>query len=63
MSIPTLFIFSGLPATGKTTLARYLAAEMMAVYLRIDTIEQSMRDLCKTQVEGEGEVPHEEEHR
>jgi len=54
MSIPTLFIFSGLPATGKTTLARYLAAEMMAVYLRIDTIEQSMRDLCKTQVEGEG---------
>ena len=54
MSRPTLFIFSGLPATGKTTLARALAVELGATYLRIDTIEQALRDLCQIQVEGEG---------
>jgi predicted kinase len=41
---PRLFIFSGLPATGKTALARRLAREMHAAYLRIDSIEQAMRD-------------------
>jgi predicted kinase len=35
-------IFGGLPATGKTTLARELARQLGAVYLRIDTIEQAM---------------------
>ncbi|MEL7187509.1 MAG: AAA family ATPase [Pseudomonadota bacterium] len=54
MEIPTLFIFSGLPASGKTTLARHLAADRGAVYLRVDTIEQGIRDLCEFQVEGEG---------
>ncbi len=49
-----LFIFSGLPATGKTTLAKFVAKEFNAVYLRIDTIEQGLRDLCKIKVEGEG---------
>jgi predicted kinase len=39
-----LYIFGGLPGTGKSTLARYLAAEQGAVYLRIDTIEQSLRN-------------------
>ena len=39
-----LVIFGGLPATGKTTIARALAARIGAVYLRIDTIEQAMRD-------------------
>jgi predicted kinase len=34
-----LIIFGGLPATGKTTLARGLARDLGAVYLRIDTIE------------------------
>ena len=51
---PTLFIFAGLPATGKTTLAQQLAADLKAVHLRIDTIEQALRDLCGVQVEGEG---------
>jgi predicted kinase len=37
-----LVIFGGLPGTGKSTLARRLAAEARAVYLRIDTIEHAM---------------------
>ena len=40
----TLIVFAGLPAAGKSTLARRLAREMRAVFLRIDTIEQSIRD-------------------
>jgi len=51
---PTLFIFSGLPATGKSTLAKLVAKEYKAVYLRIDTIEQGLRDLCNVEVQGEG---------
>lgn len=54
MAKPTLFIFAGLPATGKTTLAQHLAADLNAVHLRIDTIEQALRDLCSIQVGGEG---------
>jgi predicted kinase len=41
---PGLYIFGGLPATGKSTLAAALARELGAVYLRADTIEQAMRD-------------------
>ena len=37
-----LVIFGGLPGTGKSTLARRLAAGARAVYLRIDTIERAM---------------------
>jgi predicted kinase len=40
-----LFVFGGLPGTGKTTLARSLAEALQAVYLRIDTIEQALRDV------------------
>jgi predicted kinase len=40
---PTLFIFSGLPASGKTALSRRLAKSKGAVYLRVDTVEQALR--------------------
>lgn len=54
MSAPVLYIFSGLPGTGKSTLARLLAKNSRAAYLRIDTIEQGLRDLCAINVQGEG---------
>ena len=41
-----LYIFSGLPGSGKTALAKALAEKTASVYLRIDTIEQAIRDLC-----------------
>ncbi len=39
-----LIVFGGLPGTGKTTLSRALAARRRAVALRIDVIEQAMRE-------------------
>jgi len=45
MTTPTmLYIFSGLPGTGKSTLAAALARQKDACYLRIDTIEQALRE-------------------
>jgi predicted kinase len=38
-----LIVFGGLPGSGKTTLARAVAQERLAAYLRIDTIEQALR--------------------
>jgi predicted kinase len=49
-----LYIFAGLPGTGKSTLAQKLAQHVNAVHLRIDTIEQGLRDLCDARVQGEG---------
>jgi predicted kinase len=51
---PTLYIFSGLPGCGKTTLAQLVAQRLQSTYLRIDTIEQGLRDLCSFDVQGEG---------
>lgn len=51
---PTLYVFSGLPGTGKSTLAMRLAKRLAAAYLRIDTVEQALLDLCSFNPEGEG---------
>jgi len=39
-----LIILGGLPGVGKTTVARELARELGAVHVRIDSIEQTIRD-------------------
>lgn len=39
-----LISFGGLPGVGKTTIARELAKRQNALHLRIDTIEQALRD-------------------
>jgi predicted kinase len=50
----TLFIFAGLPATGKSTLSQQLARRLQAAYVRIDTIEQGLRDQGALRVGHEG---------
>mgnify|MGYP000487929653 FL=1 len=54
MNKAILSIFSGLSAVGKSTLAMSVVKHFGAVYLRIDTIEQGLKDLCHIDVEGEG---------
>jgi predicted kinase len=39
-----LYIFGGLPGAGKSTLSLQLAREIGALHLRIDTIEQALRE-------------------
>ena len=41
---PLLIAMSGLPGTGKSTLAEGLAARLRGVWVRIDTVEQAIRD-------------------
>jgi len=43
-----LIVFGGLPGAGKTTIARELARQLGAVYLRIDSIEQAIRESGKS---------------
>ena len=40
----TLIVFAGLPASGKSSIARALAQRTGAIWLRIDSIEQAIRD-------------------
>ena len=45
MAMPSmLIVIGGLPGTGKTSLATGLARVLDATYVRIDTIEQAIRD-------------------
>ena len=46
-----LIVIGGLPGSGKTALARGLARALDAVHLRIDTIEQALRDATKDGIE------------
>jgi len=39
-----LIIFGGLPGVGKSTVAKALATRIGACYLRVDTVEQAIRD-------------------
>ncbi|HKF66690.1 MAG TPA: AAA family ATPase [Vicinamibacterales bacterium] len=48
-----LIVLSGLPGVGKTTLAREAATATGAMHLRIDSIEQALRN-AGWNVEGEG---------
>jgi len=43
LTAPVLIILSGLPGTGKTTIARLLATALPALHLRIDRIETTLR--------------------
>lgn len=48
-----LIVLAGLPGTGKTTVAQELAFRLRAIHLRIDSIEQAIRDssACPAPVE------------
>jgi len=38
-----LYIFAGLPASGKTTLAKRFAQKSGVVYIRVDTIQDALK--------------------
>jgi predicted kinase len=39
-----LIVFGGLPGSGKTTIAREVARALSAVHVRVDSIEQALRN-------------------
>lgn len=51
---PVLYIFSGRPGVGKSTLASALSEHFGATYIRVDTLEQGLRDLYQTDIYDEG---------
>lgn len=53
-SQPCLYIFGGLPGSGKSTLSQALARQLGAVWLRIDTLEQTLRNQGLPVVADEG---------
>ena len=46
-----LIVFGGLPGTGKTTLSKRISKKHKACYLRIDVIEQALRNSGRLQAE------------
>lgn len=53
---PRLIVFTGLPGTGKTSLARALSRSMPAMFVRIDAIEQALRNGGREMVGTDGYV-------
>ena len=49
-----LLIFGGLPASGKSTISKRVAQELSGVYIRVDTIEQTLRDSGLGNIYSEG---------
>ncbi len=49
-----LYILGGLPATGKTELSKFLASSLGAVHIRIDTIEQELKNCGSNNLYDEG---------
>ncbi|KAB0481451.1 AAA family ATPase [Vibrio chagasii] len=49
-----LYIFGGLPGTGKSELSKYLSEITGAMYLRIDTIEQALKNNGISNIHDEG---------
>ena len=54
MGAPLLHVLGGLPGCGKSTLARAFAERIGALWLRVDSIEQAIRDAGGTFVGPEG---------
>ncbi len=51
---PVLYVFSGLPGVGKTTIASRSPGGSVLPFLRIDTVEHGLREICSMDVQGEG---------
>lgn len=49
-----LLIFGGLPGSGKSTISKRVASTLGAVYIRVDTIEDTLREAGFTEVHSEG---------
>lgn len=49
-----LLVFGGLPASGKSTISKSVAHELGAAYIRVDTIEQTLKDVGFNKVHSEG---------